>query len=156
MNGPDRADRRPVIPSVAPPTRPGVVEPSRRRAPLKIGTPLRMLMLCLASHAVMVPWPLLGILALQSEFNRASESFGFFGGITLFLLMILALLGPVPEEVLISMLMLVWLAAAVVPDLWLRRRLRSRMAIGVLLGIQSAFSLAQALMGALLVIGKSV
>ena len=70
-----------------------------------------------------------------------------FGGITLFPLMLLALFGPVPEAVLIVVLVLVWLAAAVVPDVWLRRRLRSRLAIGVLLGAQSAFSLAQAAMG---------
>jgi hypothetical protein len=104
----------------------------------------------------MVPWPLLGITLLHSSFDRESEAFGLFGGITLFPLMILALFGSVSEEVVISLLLLVWLAAAVVPDLWLRRRLSSWMAIGILLGVQSAFSLAQALMGALLIVGKSV
>lgn len=104
----------------------------------------------------MAPWPLLGILALQSELDRASESFLFFGGITLFPLMILALFGSVSEEVLITLIMLVWLALAVLPDLWLRRRLSSWTTVGILLGIQSAFSLAQAVMGALLVVGKNV
>jgi len=104
----------------------------------------------------MLPWPLLGILLMQSLFDKASEAFFFFGGITLFPLMILALFGSPSEEVLITLFMLVWLAAAAVPDLWLRRRLKSWMAIGVLLGVQSAFSLAQALMGALLIVGKSV
>lgn len=121
-----------------------------------VGTPIRTLALCIGSIAVMLPWPLLGILLLQSSFDRASEAFLFFGGITLFPLMILALFGSTSEEVLVVLLMLVWLAAAVVPGLWLRGRLSSRTAIGDLLGVQSAFSLAQAVMGAMLIIGKSV
>lgn len=104
----------------------------------------------------MVPWPLLGIVLTQPYFDKGSEAFMPFGGITLFPLMILALFGPVPEEALISIIMLVWLAAALVPDLWLRRRLTSWRAIGGLLAAQSAFSLAQAAMGALLVLGKNV
>ena len=149
-----------VIPPIAPPThpatQPGPIGGSRTLALSKIGTPMRTLALCIGSIAVMLPWPLLGILLLQSLFDRPSEAFFFFGGITLFPLMILALFGSPSEEVLITIFMLVWLGAAVVPDLWLRRRLRSWMAIGVLLGVQSAFSLAQALMGALLLVGKSV
>jgi len=79
-----------------------------------------------------------------------------FGGITLFPLMILAIFGPFPEEVFIALVLLVWLAAAAVPGLWLRRRLGSWMAVGILLSVQSAFSLAQAVMGALLILGKNV
>jgi hypothetical protein len=127
-----------------------------RSATSTIGSASRVLSLCLASLAVMAPWPLLGIALLHSQFDRGSEAFMFFGGITLFPLMILALFGAASEEVLISILVGVWIAAAMVPDLWFRRRLRSWTAIGVLLGIQSAFSLAQAFMGALLIVGKSV
>lgn len=127
-----------------------------RTEPSMTGTPLPILTLCLGSLVVMAPWPLLGILLTRSTFDEASEAFLLFGGVTLFPLMILALFGPVPEEVLVSLLMLVWLAAAVVPGIWFRRRLRSWMAVGVLLSIQSAFSLAQATMGALLVLGKNV
>lgn len=115
-----------------------------------------MLALCIGSIAAMLPWPLFGIALLHSYFDKRSEAFGFFGDITLFPLMILALFGSVSEEVVISLLMLVWLAAALVPDLRLRRRLRSWMAIGVLLGAQSGFSLGQAVMGALLIVGKNV
>ncbi len=116
----------------------------------------RILALCLGSLAVMAPWPLLGIMLTRPYFDEASEAFMLFGGITMFPLMILALFGSVSEEVLIVLMMLVWLAAAVVPGFWLRRRLMSWRAIGVLLGTQSAFSLAQALMGALLILGKNV
>lgn len=117
---------------------------------------MRTLVLCVGSIAVMLPWPLLGILLMQSLFDNASEAFFFFGGITLFPLMILAIFGSPSEEVLITLFMIVWLAAAVIPNLWLRRRLRSWTAVSVLLGLQTAFSLAQALMGALLIVGKSV
>jgi hypothetical protein len=104
----------------------------------------------------MSAWPLLGIALTRPYFDEASEAFLLFGGITMFPLLLLALFGSVPEEVSIVLLLLAWLAAAVVPDVWLRRRLRSWMAIGILLGVQSAFSLAQAAMGALLILGKNV
>ena len=156
MNARDLADRPPVTPSAAPPTHPESIDLSRRLPASKIATPLRTLALCIGSIAVMTPWPLLGILLMQSLFDKASEAFFFFGGITMFPLMILALFGSPSEEVLISLFMLVWVAAAVVPDVWLRRRLRSWTAVGVLLAVQSAFSLAQAAMGALLIVGKSI
>jgi hypothetical protein len=104
----------------------------------------------------MVPWPLLGILLTHRLFDENTEAFMLFGGITLFPLMILALFGSVPEEVLIVVLMLVWLGVALLPGILVRRRLRSWMAIGILLGAQSAFAFAQAVMGAMLIIGKSV
>lgn len=110
----------------------------------------------LGSLAVMAPWPLFGIVLMQPLFEKSSEAFMLFGGITLFPLMILALFGSPSEEVLITLFMLVWMAAVVVPGFWLRRRLRSWLAIVGLLGAQSAFSLAQAVMGALLIVGKSV
>lgn len=106
--------------------------------------------------AVMLPWPLLSNLLTRSYFDEGSEFFLLFGGITMFPLMILALFGSPSEEVLIAPIMLVWLAAVVLPVLWLRRRLTSWRAIGGVLGAQSAFSLAQAVMGALLIVGKNV
>ena len=117
---------------------------------------MRTLALCVGSIVVMAPWPLLGILVMRSSFEQPTEAFFFFGGITLFPLMILALFGSPSEEVLIALFMLVWLTAAVIPDLWLRRRLRSWSAIGGLLGAQAAFSFAQAAMGAMLILGKNV
>lgn len=124
-------------------------------APSKVGTPLRQLALWLGSLFAMAPWPLLGIVLMRSLFDRSSEAFVFFGGITMFPLVLVALFGSISEETIIAQFMLVWLAAAVIPGLWLRRRLTSWKAIGALLGVQSSFSLAQALMGALLIVGKN-
>lgn len=115
-----------------------------------------MLALCVASLAVMAPWPLLGMLLLHAQFDRPSEAFMFLGGITLFPLMILALLGSPSEEALIVLVALVWFAVALLPHLLIRKRLASGGAVGGLLAVQSAFSLAQAVMGAMLIIGKSV
>lgn len=117
---------------------------------------MRTLALLTGSLAVMAPWPLLGNLLMRPMFDEASEAFLLFGGITLFPLMILALFGSPPEEVLIAAFMLVWMMAAVVPNVWLRRRLVSWWAVIALLGAQLLFSLAQAAMGAMLIIGKSV
>jgi hypothetical protein len=124
-------------------------------APSKVGTPSRLLALCFVSLVVMTPWPLLGILVSHRSFDEAAEAFMLFGGITLFALMPLACFG-VSQEVLIGLMALVWLAAALVPDFWFRRRLTSWKTLAMLLGIQSAFSLAQAVMGALLVFGKNI
>ncbi len=51
-----------------------------------------------------------------------------------------------------------WLSLfiAVLPNLWLRRHLNTWGAIVVLLSAQAVFSLAQAVMGAMLIVGKSV
>lgn len=121
-----------------------------------LGTVWRMFALLLASLAVMLPWPLLGILVLQGQFDRSSEAFFFFGGITLFPLMILALFGNPSEEVLVVILMMVWLATAMLPNLFLYTRLVSWGRVVGLLGAQSLFAFLQAAMGAMLIIGKSV
>jgi hypothetical protein len=147
---------QPTSPPVAPPTHPGTVIPERSPAPTKINTPLRLFALCIGSVAAMAPWPLLGILLTHPFFDEKTEAFMLFGGLTLFPLMILAIFGSVPEEVLIVVLMLVWLGVALLPGILVRRRLRSWMAIGILFGAQSAFAFAQAVMGALLIIGKSI
>jgi hypothetical protein len=112
--------------------------------------------LCLGSLAVMAIWPLLGTLMLRSSFEQPTDAFFFFGGLTLFPLMILAIFGSFSEQVHITIILLVWLAAVVVPVVWYRRSMTSWRAIGRLLGAQSAFSLGQAVMGALLMLGRSV
>ena len=121
-----------------------------------IGSAPRILALGLASIAVMTPWPLLGILLLHAQFDRASEGFMFLGGITLFPLMILALLGNPSEEFIFVIVSLVWLVAALLPGFLLRKRLVSWSRVAGLLGAQSLFALGQAMMGALLIIGKSI
>jgi hypothetical protein len=128
----------------------------RQSGATKFASPSRTLALCLGSLAVMAPWPLLLILLMRPQFESPSDAYLFFGGITMFPLMVLALFGTVSEGTLVAIFMAAWLAAALVPDLWLRKRLASRRAIVVLLGAQALFSLAQGVMGALLLIGRSI
>lgn len=127
----------------------------RAYPPPMVGSGPRTLALCAASIAVMAPWPLLGIALLHPQLDRASEAFMFLGGVTMFPLLILMLFGP-PEEAIFAIVSMVWLAAALLPDVLLRLRLTSWGAVAGLLGAQSLFALAQAAMAALLVIGKSV
>lgn len=79
----------------------------------------------------------------------------FLGGVTMFPLIIIMLWGP-PEEAIMAIVSLIWLAAALLPDVLLRSRLTTWGAVAMLLGAQSLFALAQAAMAALLIIGKSV
>ena len=100
-------------------------ELNRQTASSKIRTPFQFLALFLASLTVMAPWPLIGILLTRTSFEEPTEAFMLFGGITLFPLMILALFGSVSEFVFIAIFMIVWVAAAAIPILWLHRRLKS-------------------------------
>jgi hypothetical protein len=92
-----------------------------------------------ASLLVMTPWPLLGLLGLHAHFDRATEWFVLLGGVTMFPLPLVALFASPSEEV-----------TALVVTLVSWRR------VGGLLGAQSLFALPQAVMGALLVLGKDV
>lgn len=76
-------------------------------------------------------------------------------GLTGIPLVVLALVG-LPEPIFLSLLILAWVAAAIVPHLWLARRLSSRSAVLILLAAQAAFSLAQAAIGAMMIFGKAV
>jgi hypothetical protein len=156
VNPPGDTSPQSAIPPRTPPTHPVTDALGRLPAPSLVATPGRRVALHLVSLAVMAPWPLLGILLTHTRFDQESEAFMLFGGVTLFPLMLLALFGPPSEELLIAVLMLVWIAVALLPGVLFRRRLRSRAAIGVLLGAQSIFALLQAAMGALLIVGKSV
>lgn len=114
-----------------------------------------MLALCFASLVVMVPWPLLAILATHSYFDILDETSLLFGGITGIPIAILTLVG-FPAAWLPPVLILSWVAAAIVPDIWLARRLSSWRAAFILLGAQTSFSFAQAAMGVLMIFGKAV
>jgi len=49
-----------------------------------------------------------------------------------------------PDAALVSLMVLVWFAAAIVTDIWLTRRLSSLHTLFMLLGAQAVFSLVQA------------
>ena len=112
---------------------------ARRADPAAVASPSRTLVRCLASLAVMAPWPLLFILLMRAQFESPSDAGFFFGGITLFPLLVLALFGSISEEATIAILVVVWFAAALLPSPLFRKRLRSKRSVGVMLGVQSLF-----------------
>jgi hypothetical protein len=114
-----------------------------------------VLRLCLGSFGVMAPWPLVGILLAHSHFNQWDEAGLLFGGITGIPIAILTLVG-LPAAMLTPLIVLVWIAVMLVPNLFLARRLSSRPAVLTLFGVQGFFSLVQAAAGALMIAGKAV
>ncbi len=72
-------------------------------------------------------------LITHSHFDNSDEASLLFGGITGIPLAILTLVG-LPPAVFPSLLVLVWVAAVVVPDIWLAHRLSSQRAVFILLG----------------------
>lgn len=53
-------------------------------------------------------------------------------------------------------MVLLWVAAAVVQDIWFASRLTSRRAVFILLGAQTTVSFGQAVLGATAILGKAV
>ena len=103
----------------------------------------------------MLPWPFVGIALVHTHFNNWNESLLMFGGLVAIPAVLLSLLGA-PEWVFLAVILLVWIGVWVVPTMFFRRRLSSRGGALMILGIQAAFSLSQALVGMLMIWGKSV
>ena len=106
--------------------------------------------LFLKSCAVMIPWPLLGIVLCHRMFDQPNEAAFLFGGITGIALVWTVFVG-LPETAFVVILVVAWCLALVVPPVVMYRRRPSQTAIVV---IQGGFSIAQAALGALMVLGK--
>ena len=135
------------------------VPPSPSLNSLQTNRPVRWLLVYLCSLAAMSPWPLLAILLTYSSFDTTGEVALLFGGITsIFLVIPMLLFGSVPEASLAIIIYVVWVLALLLPPLipLLTRRMRSPYALLVLFAMQSAFSLAQAALGAFMIFGKDV
>ncbi len=146
---------KPAAPPPIPPrASPGDVDAWARNAAANAPTKRGVLTWCIASLAAMLPWPLLAILATHGYFDRANEAILLFGGITGIPLAILSVVG-LSETTMLAVILVVWIAAAIVPALWLWRGRASGQTALIVLALQSAFSLAQAGMGALMIYGKA-
>jgi len=116
----------------------------------------RPAIILLASLAVMVPWPLVGIALTRGLFDQPDEAVWLFGGVTGMALAPLALVVELTNTVFWVVILGVWCIALVVPAVIVLRIRSSRTAVAVLLSSQAAFSLVQAAMGALMILGKDV
>ncbi len=143
---------RPPISTTDPPEAGGAAESATAATARTIA---RLLALCVGSLAVMAPWPFLAYLATRSLFDSPDEVIMLLGGVTGLALLIFAFFG-MSNEVFKMVLLVAWVAAAIVPDFWLGRRPMTWKAIGWLLAAQAAFSFAQAALGGMVILGKSV
>ena len=135
------------------------VPTSPRLNSLQTNRPVRWLFVYLRSLTVMAPWPLLAILLTYWSFDDPGEVALLFGGITsIFLLIPMSFFGSVSEDSFAVIIYVVWVLAFLLPPLipLLTRRMRSPYALLVLFAMQSAFSLAQAALGAFMIFGKNV
>jgi hypothetical protein len=115
----------------------------------------RRVLLLVLSLLFMLPWPLAGIAVVHTHFDNGNESLLMFGGLVAIPAALLSLLGA-PEWVFLGVVLLVWIGVWVFPTLFLRKRLSSRGGALMVLAIQAAFSLSQALVGMLMIWGKAV
>ncbi len=110
------------------------------------------------SFAAMVPWPVLAILGLRAldAIDKWWELSFVFGGITLLLLIPAAIFINLPDAAYAATALLAWLVAlAIVPPV-IRSKWKTRFAMyATIIGL-GVFSLGQALLGAMMIVGKSV
>jgi hypothetical protein len=113
----------------------------------------------LGSLAVMLPWPALGIgVGLAgSIFEQASDFMFFFGSATLLLFLPFFLGGEGPPEVVIgTVIVVVWCSVLILPALFVALRRPAGGVVAFLVLLQSIFALAQAALGLLMILGRSV
>lgn len=104
----------------------------------------------------MAPWPVFGIGLCHygGLLDRPDEAILLFGGITVFPALIGAVLGVDSEAFYNGLILGVWFLALLGPAAFVAFRRPQRWVILLVLGLQLAFSIAQAGMGLLLLIGK--
>jgi hypothetical protein len=112
-------------------------------------------MLFLKSFAVMIPWPLLGIILCYRMFDQPDEAVLLFGGITGIAAFIVMAVVDLPDTAFAVIIVVAWCLALVAPPVAMYRWRSSQTAIVALLLIQGGFSIAQAALGALMILGKS-
>jgi hypothetical protein len=111
----------------------------------------------LGSILVMLPWPIIGIVACLSLslFDELGEAIFMFGSVTMIFLLPLAL---VTDSMWIfgALSGLVWLLVLLLPSYFGRKSIHPRFRIHTVLVCQSLFSAIQAGLGFLVVLGKQV
>jgi len=110
------------------------------------------------SFAAMVPWPVLGTLGLRAidAFDKWWELTILFGGFTMLGLLPVAIFVDLPEAVYAGVYVLVWLIALLAVPPLVRTRWKTRRAMFVTIICLGVFSLGQALLGAMMIVGRSV
>jgi hypothetical protein len=108
------------------------------------------------TFGAMVVWPMLGIAASFSMFDKISEGVLFFGGFTALLLLPVYVILPLSETALGIAIIAVWLFIWIGCSLLLTSGSRTRSAQTTVLAALSGISLAQSALAFLMILGKSV
>ena len=108
------------------------------------------------TFGAMVLWPMLGIAASVSMFDKISEAVLLFGGLTALLLLPVYLIFPLSETgfgiAIIAIWLLIWIGGSV----WFTSGSRTRRAQITVLAVLSGISLCQATLAFLMILGKNV
>lgn len=108
------------------------------------------------TFAAMIVWPMLGIAASFSMFDKISEAVLFFGGFTALLLLPVYAIVPLSEIEFGTAIIVIWLLVWIGGSLWFTSGSRTRRAQIAVLGVLSGTSLLQSALAFLMIIGKNV
>jgi hypothetical protein len=108
------------------------------------------------TFGAMVVWPMLGIAASFSMFDKISEAVLLFGGLTALLLLPVYLILPLSETVFGIAIIAIWLLIWIGGSLWFMPGSRTRRSQITVLAVLSGISLAQSALAFLMILGKNV
>ena len=108
------------------------------------------------TFGAMVVWPLLGIAASFSMFDKISEAVLFFGGFTTLLLLPISVVLPLSETVFGIAILAIWVLIWVGGSIWFTSGSRTQRGQIIVLAVMSGISLGQAALALLMILGKSI
>ena len=108
------------------------------------------------TFGAMVVWPVLGIAASSSLFDRISEAVLFLGGITALLLLPVYIILPQSETVFGIAIITVWVLIWIGGSVWFTSGSRTRRAQVSALAVLSGISLGQSALAFLMILGKNI
>ncbi len=108
------------------------------------------------TFGAMVVWPMLGIAASFSMFDKISEAVLLFGGLTALLLLPVYLILPLSETVFGIAIIAIWLLIWIGGSLWFMPGSRTGRSQITVLAVLSGISLAQSALAFLMILGKHV
>ena len=108
------------------------------------------------TFGAMVVWPMLGIAASFSMFDKISEAVLLFGGLTALLLLPVYVILPLSETVFGIAIIAIWLLIWIGGSLWFMPGSRTGRSQITVLAVLSGISLAQSALAFLMILGKHV
>ncbi len=108
------------------------------------------------TFGAMVVWPVLGIAASFSMFDKISEAVLLFGGLTALLLLPVYVILPLSETVFGIAIIAIWLLIWIGGSLWFMPGSRTGRSQITVLAVLSGISLAQSALAFLMILGKHV